>query len=74
MNAQLLDFPEYVERTESARQRLLQPLVFDRHDDDLEWTVRDVIEELEYLVDLRATMTPDDFREGVREQVKRLLK
>ncbi|MFE1631288.1 hypothetical protein ACFLFF_31610 [Brevibacillus reuszeri] len=74
MNAQLLDFPEYVEKTESARQRLLQPLAFDRHDDDLEWTVRDVIEELEYLVDLRATMAPDDFREGVIEQAKRLLK
>ncbi|WP_339167039.1 hypothetical protein NSQ24_01275 [Brevibacillus sp. FSL L8-0520] len=71
---QLPDFPEYVEQTEPTRQKLQKPLVFDIDDDNLEWTVRDVIEELEYLVDLRATMTPEDFHEEVREQAKRLLR
>lgn len=72
--SQLPDFPEYVERTERSRQKLLQPLVFDVKNDDLEWIVRDVIEELEFLIDLRATMTPEDFHEEVREQAKRLLR
>jgi hypothetical protein len=74
MPEQLLDFPQYVERTETTRQRLLQPIAFDDDRDDLEWTVRDVIEELEYLVDMKATMAPEEFVDGVREQARRLLK
>jgi hypothetical protein len=74
MPEQLLDFPQYVERTETTRQRLLHPIAFDDDRDDLEWTVRDVIEELEYLVDMKATMAPEEFVDGVREQAKRLLK
>jgi hypothetical protein len=70
----LPDFPTYVERTEAARQRMLQPIAFDDDRDDLEWTVRDVIEELEYLVDMKATMAPEEFVDGVREQARRLLK
>lgn len=72
MPEQLLDFPQYVERTEASRQRLLHPIAFDDDRDDLEWTVRDVIEELEYLVDMKATMAPEEFRDGVREQARRL--
>ncbi|CAJ1000990.1 hypothetical protein [Brevibacillus aydinogluensis] len=74
MPEQLLDFPQYVERTEPIRQRLLHPIAFDDDRDDLEWTVRDVIEELEYLVDMKATMAPEEFVDGVREQARRLLK
>ncbi len=74
MPEQLLDFPQYVERTEPTRQRLLHPIAFDDDRDDLEWTVRDVIEELEYLVDMKATMAPEEFVDGVREQARRLLK
>ncbi|TRY25949.1 hypothetical protein FOI68_09435 [Brevibacillus sp. LEMMJ03] len=74
MLEQLLDFPQYVERTEPTRQRLLHPIAFDDDRDDLEWTVRDVIEELEYLVDMKATMAPEEFVDGVREQDRRLLK
>jgi hypothetical protein len=74
MLEQLLDFPQYVERTEPTRQRLLHPIAFDDDRDDLEWTVRDVIEELEYLVDMKATMAPEEFVDGVREQARRLLK
>jgi len=74
MPEQLLDFPQYVERTEASRQRLLHPIAFDDDRDDLEWTVRDVIEELEYLVDMKATMAPEEFVDGVREQARRLLK
>lgn len=74
MNGQVLDIPEHVEQTEATRQRLLQPLAFDDQNDSLEWTVRDVIEELEFLVDMRATMAPGEFLEGVKEQAKRLLK
>jgi hypothetical protein len=74
MPEQLLDFPQYVERTEASRQRLLHPIAFDDDRDDLEWTVRDVIEELEYLVDIKATMAPEEFVDGVREQARRLLK
>ncbi|MDT3415606.1 MULTISPECIES: hypothetical protein [Brevibacillus] len=74
MPEKLLDFPQYVEQTEPARQRLLQPIAFDDDRDGLEWTVRDVIEELEYLVDMKATMAPEEFVDGVREQARRLLK
>jgi len=74
MPEQLLDFPQYVERTEASRQRLLHPIAFDDDRDDLEWTVRDVIEELEYLVDMKATKAPEEFVDGVREQARRLLK
>ncbi|MCM3143077.1 hypothetical protein [Brevibacillus sp. MER 51] len=71
---QLLDLPEYVERTEPNRQRQLEPLAFDVDDSGLEWTVRDVIEELELLVDGKATMDHKDFVEGIREQARRLIK
>jgi len=74
MSAPVLDYPAYVDRTEPARQRLLQPLAFDDDGSDLEWTVRDVIEELELIVDMRATMAPEDFLDGVKEQARRLLK
>lgn len=76
MNAPLLDFPEHVEKTELIRQQQLLPLAFDSDDemDKLAWTVQDVIEEMEFLIDLRATMTPEDFRDGVREQASRLFK
>lgn len=70
----LPDFPTYVERTEPTRQKQLQSLEIDEGDDDLEWTVRDVIEELGFLVEMRTTMAPEDFREGVIEQAKRLLR
>ena len=70
----LPDFPTYVERTEPTRQKQLQSLEIDEDDDDLEWTVRDVIEELEFLVELRSTMAPEDFRDEVRIQARRLLK
>jgi len=69
----LPDFPEHVERTEPMRQRHLQVLAFDVVNDDLEWTIRDVIEELEYLVDMQATMSRSEFREAVRDQAKRLI-
>ncbi|WP_188066676.1 hypothetical protein [Brevibacillus brevis] len=71
---QLLDFPEYVERTEPNRQRQLEPLAFDVDDSGLEWTVRDVIEELELLVEGKATINHEDFVEGIREQARRLIK
>lgn len=76
MPEQLLDFPEYVDQTESIQQQQLLPLAFDSDEemDKLNWTVRDVIEELEYLVDMRATMAPRDFCEEVRVQARRLLK
>ncbi|WP_301170404.1 hypothetical protein [Brevibacillus nitrificans] len=76
MNAPLLDFPEHVEQTESIRQQQLLPLAFDPNEetDKLAWTVRDVIEEMEFLIDLRATMAPGEFQEGVREQARRLFK
>lgn len=76
MNAPLLDFPEHVEKTELIRKHQLLPLAFDSDDetDKLAWIVRDVIEELEFLIDMRATMTPEDFRDGVREQASRLFK
>ncbi|MGG3012257.1 hypothetical protein ABEO98_22585 [Brevibacillus parabrevis] len=74
MNALVPDFPAYVEQTEPIRQKQLLPLAFDAGDDGLEWVVRDVIEELEFLIDLRAIMAPEDFREEVRTQARRLLK
>lgn len=76
MSAPLFDFSEYVEQTESIRQQQLLPLAFDSDDelDELAWTVRDVIEELELLIDLRATMAKGDFFDGVKEQARRLLK
>jgi hypothetical protein len=69
----LPDFPEHVDRIEPIRQRHLQVLAFDVQDDDLEWKIRDVIEELEYLVDMRATMSRSEFREAVRDQARRLI-
>jgi hypothetical protein len=68
----LPDFPEHVERTQPIRQRHLQVLAFDVRDDELEWKIRDVIEELEYLVDVRATMSRSEFREAVIDQARRL--
>ncbi|MGG1531421.1 hypothetical protein [Brevibacillus agri] len=74
MNVSLPDFPTYVERTEPIRQRQLQVLSIGMDDDGLEWTVRDVMEELELLLEARSTMEPEDFREEVRQQASRLLK
>ena len=74
MSASLPDFPAYVEQTEPIRQRQLQPLAVYEDDDGLEWTVRDVMEELELLLEARSTMEPEDFREEVRQQARRLLK
>ncbi|MFP3390648.1 hypothetical protein [Brevibacillus sp. SIMBA_040] len=76
MSELLLDFPEYVELTEPIRKQQLETLAFDSDEemDTLEWTVRDVIEELEFLVDLRATMAKEDFKDQAREQARRLLK
>lgn len=74
MNAPALDLPEYVENTEPGRQRMLELLAFDVDDSGMEWTVQDVIEELELLVDTKATMAYEDFIDGVREQARRLLK
>ncbi|MED2010917.1 hypothetical protein P4V39_22880 [Brevibacillus borstelensis] len=76
MSQQLPDFPAYVEQTEPIRQQHLQPLAFDTDEDSdqLEWVARDVIEELELIIDARATMFPEEFREEIREQAKRLLK
>lgn len=70
---QLPDFPQQVEQTEPMRQRHLQVLAFDVVNDDLEWTIRDVIEELESLIDLKATMSRVEFREAVRDQARRLI-
>ncbi|GIO06256.1 hypothetical protein J31TS6_22840 [Brevibacillus reuszeri] len=76
MREQVLDFQEHVDQTEPLRQKQLEKLAFDSDEDmgQLDWTVRDVIEELEFLVDLRATMTNEDFLDGVKEQARRLLK
>ncbi|RAT95689.1 hypothetical protein [Brevibacillus sp. Leaf182] len=74
MSAPLLDFQEYVEKTELSRQRSIEGLAFDIDDSGIEWTVRDVIEELELLVDGKATMDFEDFVDGIREQARRLLK
>ncbi|QDS37997.1 hypothetical protein [Brevibacillus brevis] len=69
---QLLDFPDYVERTERIRQRGQEKLTFDVDESGIEWTVRDVIEELRLLVDGKATMDLEEFIEGIREQGRRL--
>lgn len=75
MSASVPDFPAYVEQTETIRQMQLQTLAFDDDDaDGMDWLVRDVVEELEFLIDQRATMAPEDFREEVRIQARRLLK
>ncbi|WP_429844538.1 hypothetical protein [Brevibacillus sp. FIR094] len=74
MSAPVLDFQEYVEKTESSRQRSIETLAFDIDNSGIEWTVRDVIEELELLVDGKATMDFEDFIDGIREQARRLLK
>ncbi|MDC0760586.1 hypothetical protein POF51_07780 [Brevibacillus sp. AG] len=74
MSAPVLDFQEYVEKTESSRQRAIETLAFDIDNSGIEWTVRDVIEELELLVDGKATMDFEDFVDGIREQARRLLK
>ncbi|NRQ51950.1 hypothetical protein [Brevibacillus sp. HD1.4A] len=74
MSASLPDFPAYVEQTESIRQMQLQTLAFDDDADGMDWLVRDVVEELEFLIDQRATMATEDFREEVRIQARRLLK
>ncbi|MFI8714479.1 hypothetical protein [Brevibacillus brevis] len=72
---QLLDFPEHVEQMEPMRQQQLETLAFDSTEelDMLDWTIRDVVEELELLIDQRATMTKEVFLDGVREQARRLL-
>ncbi|NRS15848.1 hypothetical protein HP398_05295 [Brevibacillus sp. HB1.4B] len=74
MSAPVLDIQEYVEKTEPSRQRAIEALAFDFDDSGIEWTVRDVIEELELLVDGKATMDFEDFIDGIREQARRLLK
>ncbi|BAH44548.1 hypothetical protein BBR47_35710 [Brevibacillus brevis NBRC 100599] len=74
MSAPVLDFQEYVEKTEPSRQRSIETLAFDIDNSGIEWTVRDVIEELELLVDGKATMDFEDFVDGIREQARRLLK
>lgn len=74
MSAPVLDFQEYVEKTEPSRQRAIETLAFDIDNSGIEWTVRDVIEELELLVDGKATMDFEDFVDGIREQARRLLK
>ncbi|QRG65278.1 hypothetical protein [Brevibacillus choshinensis] len=74
MSVPLLDFQKFVEITEPFRQRQLEILAFDMNVSKIEWTVRDVIEELELLVDGRATMAPEEFIDGIREQARRLLK
>ncbi|AWX56918.1 hypothetical protein AB432_018515 [Brevibacillus brevis] len=74
MSAPVLDFQEYVEKTEPSRQRAIETLAFDIDNSGIEWTVRDVIEELELLVDGKATMDFEDFIDGIREQARRLLK
>ncbi|TQK74941.1 hypothetical protein FB479_101552 [Brevibacillus sp. AG162] len=74
MRAPVLDFQEYVEKTEPSRQRAIETLAFDIDNSGIEWTVRDVIEELELLVDGKATMDFEDFIDGIREQARRLLK
>ncbi|MBH0328802.1 hypothetical protein ABH14_03160 [Brevibacillus brevis] len=74
MSAPVLDFQEYVEKTEPSRQRAIEALAFDIDNSGIEWTVRDVIEELELLVDGKATMDFEDFIDGIREQARRLLK
>lgn len=74
MSAPVLDFQEYVEKTEPSRERAMEALAFDIDNSGIEWTVRDVIEELELLVDGKATMDFEDFIDGIREQARRLLK
>ena len=74
MTGQLLDFQEYVEISEPARQRHLGQLEVILDDSGMEWTVRDVIEELELLVEGKSTMDFGDFVDGIREQARRLLK
>ncbi|QDS35871.1 hypothetical protein [Brevibacillus brevis] len=69
---QVPDFPEYVERTEPIRQRGQEKLAFAVDESGIEWTVRDVIEELGLLVDGKATMNFEEFIEGIREQGRRL--
>lgn len=74
MSAPVLDFQEYVVQTEPSRQRGLEALAVVVDHTGIEWTVRDVIEELELLVDGKATMDLEDFVDGIREQARRLLK
>lgn len=74
MSPPVLDFQDYVEKTEPSRQRAIETLAFDIDNSGIEWTVRDVIEELELLVDGKATMDFEDFIDGIREQARRLLK
>lgn len=74
MPGQLLDIQEFVEITEPARQRHLGHLAIEIDDSGLEWTVRDVIEELDLLVEGKSTMDLGDFVDGIREQARRLLK
>ncbi|MED4581840.1 hypothetical protein P9578_03500 [Brevibacillus choshinensis] len=74
MSAPVLDFEKYVEITEPGRQQELEVLAFDIDDTGIEWKIRDVIEELEFLVDGKATMAPEEFIDGIREQARRLIK
>lgn len=72
MSVSLPDFATYVEQTEPIRQRQLQGLALDMDYDGLEWTVRDVIEELELLLEARSTMEREDFLEELKAQGRRL--
>lgn len=55
MNAQLLDFPEHVERTEPIRQKQQELLAFDVSNEALEDEIEKLMLELEDITDAAAS-------------------
>lgn len=73
MNAQVPDFPEHVEKTEPIRQKQLMPDQDWEQADDLERLARDVIEELEFILEEKSDRTPNEFIFDIALEAQRII-
>ena len=75
MNLHLPDLPEHVDKTEPFRQRYnnFVGTAFDEDDAELERTVRDVIDELEMILETKGDRSHINNKALINDQARRLL-
>jgi len=72
MNAVLSDFPTYVQKTESLRQRQAEVLAFDIPSDELLYRLEDIMEEFEYIRSTWRDRSVSENRDAIQEQIRKL--
>ncbi|AYK08898.1 hypothetical protein [Brevibacillus laterosporus] len=77
---QISDFPEYVEQTESRRQRRLGPTAFDEPAELMETRIglvieslEDITEEVRGVCETARDRTPSENKELVKNELRRVL-